>query len=364
MLLVSVFTASVQTVAEEYAWAKDAVDYCSAKGILEGNENGDFMLGDLVTQAQTAALLSRTFKTDDSKKLSVSIVNKNHWAAEHVKKISGYILLPGAFNPDAPASREMFISTLCNIIGMKGRKISVLEEDFDDCKKINPDYAPYLAAAYAEGLLKGSDGHINPTGNLTRAEAVTFIYRALVSTEEAEEIPFSQPEEEVPVQKTTPLLGEAQVTLERAIQWAESKNAAQIFTDAAPFYWKYGELTGIRPEALYAQAALETGYGTYKGKVLPEMNNWAGIKKYGATGDETEDHESFETPEDGVRAHFNHMSAYVGVDPVGEPHGRYKSVKSLTWAGTVKYIEELGGKWCPFADYGDRITALIDEMQN
>ena len=27
------------------------------------------------------------------------------------------------------------------------------------------------------------------------------------------------------------------------------------------------------------------------------MNNWAGIKKYGATGDETEDHETFETPE-------------------------------------------------------------------
>ena len=31
------------------------------------------------------------------------------------------------------------------------------------------------------------------------------------------------------------------------------------------------------------------------------------------------DHETFATPEDGVRAHYNHMAAYVGLAPVGEP---------------------------------------------
>ena len=116
------------------------------------------------------------------------------------------------------------------------------------------------------------------------------------------------------------------------------------FLDAADIYWKYGELTGIRPEVLYAQAAKETAFGNYGGAVLPEMNKFAGIKKYGATGDATEDHESFATPDDGVRAHFNHMSAYVGLEPIGEVHGRYNSVKSLSWAGTVKYVEALGGR--------------------
>lgn len=161
----------------------------------------------------------------------------------------------------------------------------------------------------------------------------------------------------------TPILDEAEITVEEAIEWAESRGAAQRFIDVAPLYWKYGEIFGIRADVLYAQAAKETAFGNYTGKVKPEMNNWAGIKKYGATGDETDDHDSFATPEDGVRAHFNHMSAYVGVEPVGETHGRYKSVSSLPWAGTVKYVEQLGTKWCPDPNYGYSImTDYIDKM--
>ena len=257
----------------------------------------------------------------------------------------------------------------------------VLENDFTDIGKVNPDYVPMLAAAYEAGLLRGSDGRINPSDALTRAEAVTFIHRAMKLTGAADSYspvipdpvsPVPQPETQ-PVTPTvstpdymgyTPLLGAAQITVEQAIRWAKSKNAAQIYIDAAPIYWKYGELTGIRPEVMYAQAALETGFGTYKGKVTPSMNNWAGIKKYGATGDETDDHESFATPDDGVRAHFNHMTAYVGVNPVGETHGRYKSVKTLAWAGTVRYVEELSGKWCPLPEYASKILGLLAEMQN
>ncbi len=53
----------------------------------------------------------------------------------------------------------------------------------------------------------------------------------------------------------------------------------------AEYYWVYGgELTGINPEILYAQAAKETSFGRYTGKVKPEMNNWAGIKIYDPIG--------------------------------------------------------------------------------
>src|SRR5690606_23753435 len=120
--------------------------------------------------------------------------------------------------------------------------------------------------------------------------------------------------------------------------------------------WEYGELTGINPEILYAQAAKETNYGRYTGAVLPEMNNWAGIKVREPMGDRTEDHESFETPEDGVRAHFNHMGVYCGVEPIGEPHPRWYVVMTASWRGTVKYVEDLGGRWAPSPDYGISIV--------
>ncbi len=150
----------------------------------------------------------------------------------------------------------------------------------------------------------------------------------------------------------TPIKTKTKASIEQAQVWAIKKGAHKRFVDVAPFYWKYGELTGINPEILYGQAAKETAYGRYTGKVKPEMNNWAGIKTDKATGDKTYDHEIFDTPEDGVRAQFNHMGIYVGVDPIGEPHGRWYLTSKISWAGTVLKVEDLGGKWAPNPDYG------------
>ncbi len=151
------------------------------------------------------------------------------------------------------------------------------------------------------------------------------------------------------------IVGTSLVSLETAIKWAKSKGAADLFLEAAPLYWKYGKLTGIRPEVLYAQSAKETNFGKYTGVVKAEQNNFAGIKVYGQNGDRQEDHETFATMEDGVRAHFNHMSAYVGLDPIGETHGRYASVVKMPWAGTVTTVLELGAKWAPNSTYGESI---------
>jgi len=160
----------------------------------------------------------------------------------------------------------------------------------------------------------------------------------------------------------TPILGPPQATVAQAQEWARQNNAHQRFIDIAPTYWHYGQLTGIRPEVLYAQSAHETGYGHYGGAVTPDQNNWAGIKVKNPSGDRREDHETFATPEDGVRGHFNHVCAYVGKEPVGQPHDRYYVVKGLSWAGTVKYVEELGGKWAPSPSYGERIVKLLNAL--
>ena len=152
-----------------------------------------------------------------------------------------------------------------------------------------------------------------------------------------------------------PIIGEAQVDAETAKAWAKNKGAAQLFIDAADLYWKYGKETGLRPEVLYAQAAKETAYGKYTGNVVPEQHNFAGIKTVTASGDTTYDHESFATADDGVRAHFNHMAAYVGVQPVGEVHGRYNVVMSTDWAGTIRTVSQLGGRWAPDQEYGNSI---------
>lgn len=150
----------------------------------------------------------------------------------------------------------------------------------------------------------------------------------------------------------TPILGPPQASVAQAQEWARSRGAHQRYIDIAPVYWEIGPKIGIRPEVAYCQAAKETAFGRYGGAVRPEQNNWAGIKTRDAAGDRPEDHETFATPEDGVRAHFNHLAAYVGLPPLGEPHGRYHIVKGFSWAGSIRHVEELGGKWAPDPAYG------------
>ena len=169
---------------------------------------------------------------------------------------------------------------------------------------------------------------------------------------------------EAPVTDGTPIYGDPEVALEQAKQWAMGRGAHQRFVDIADTYWIYGNITGIRADALYCQAAHETNFGRYTGAVKPEQNNWAGIKIVNPKGDNAEDHETFSTPENGVRAHFNHMAAYIGIPPVGNPHERYFIVLQQPWAGKVKFVEELGGKWAPSKTYGEKILQYLGEAKN
>jgi len=160
-----------------------------------------------------------------------------------------------------------------------------------------------------------------------------------------------------PPPKGTPILGAPQATVDQGEAWARSRGASDLFVALATLYWRHGLEYGIRPEMAYAQAAKETGFGRFGGAVTPYMHNFCGLKVYAPKGDAKEDHAAFADDDTGVRAHYQHLAAYVGLAPIGDvADPRYDLVKSLAWAGTVKTIEELGGKWAPSPDYGVSIV--------
>jgi len=160
----------------------------------------------------------------------------------------------------------------------------------------------------------------------------------------------------------TPIVGAPEVTVETAQKWAIEQDAHQRLIGIAPIYWSYGEKTGIRPELLYAQAAYKTDFGHYSGGMPPEYNNWSGISTAYTDDDERGQYEEFADPEQGVRAHFNHISAYIGLKPIGEPHARYQVAASQPWAGAVINLEDLSGKWVSDENYHLQILYLLDQM--
>ena len=162
----------------------------------------------------------------------------------------------------------------------------------------------------------------------------------------------------------TPLIGAAGVSLKQAQKWAEERDAHQRLIDIAPLYWSYSLKTGIRPEVLFAQAAVETDFGHYSGQLSSDYHNWAGILRADAGEAGPEDYEKFASPEEGIRGHFNHIAAYLGLKPLGEPHDRYEIVLKQPWAGSVLNVDQLSGKWAPADDYHILILFLLDQIKN
>lgn len=348
-------TASVN--AAQFDWAKEAVDFCLEREIMSGMENGDLALGDNLTREQMAKMLCDAFGIEANFEMEpvFNDVDNIRWSYGYIGAIAP-LLFGGeekmSLKPEEKVTREEFCATMILAYGLKNgnlRNSKLLDVNFKDADKVSKVYKKLVTIAVERGLMSGSDGEIRPQSLLTRAEACSFLYRAVSVKEGKLTI---EPSQLGVIQSENSMFGEAAVSLETAKAWAEKNGATESFIAAADLYWQYGDLSGIRPDILYAQSAKETGYGKYGGNVIPEQNNFAGIKKYGRSGDAMEDHEDFPTQEDGVRGHFNHMSAYLGLNPIGEPHERYKSVKSMPWAGSVKTLEELGGKWCPDLYYG------------
>ena len=224
---------------------------------------------------------------------------------------------------------------------------------------------------YAESLAGGAqfklDGYTE-SGKAKKAELTSEIKLAglndgkVVYTTIKTAAGNNPPPDLKPPATQTPIVGAAEVTVETARKWAQEHDAHQRMIEIAPLYWTYGEKTGLRPEVLYAQAAYGTDFGHYSGGMPPEYNNWAGISMAEPDGGEADRYEQFADAEAGVRAHFNHLSAYVGLKPIGEPHARYQVVTSQSWAGAVINVEDLSGKWVPHENYHLQILYLLDQM--
>ncbi len=346
---------SFNDLSDNYSWAKEAVTFLAEKGAVSGIEENVFSPKARVTHEQLAKMLVTALNINMTPSMTQTYLDvaSNRWSFPYVETAKDYFPSNtdkpiNEFSPEQFCTREEIAAALVNALGVdiSSENTSDLSEKYADAEQISPSLAGQIAFACRNGILQGADGCLRPKEEVTRAEAAVCLYRAVRLQKDESKASVSE------VSNGTPIAGESTVSLAQAKAWAKSRGAHERFIEIADLYWKYGKEMNIRPEVLYAQAAKETNFGKYTGNVVPEQNNWAGIKTKNASGDTTADHESFATPEDGVRAHFNHMTAYLGKKPSGSTHDRYAMVVSASWAGSIKNAEELGGHWAPDPSYG------------
>ena len=347
---------SFNDLAGDYAWAQEAVAALTEKGAVSGIDDNVFSPKAQVTREQLAKMTVSALEIPTETALTQTYLDvaSNRWSFDSVETAKNFFPQTAdkpinEFFPEQFCSREETAAVLVSALGLDTSSVDAagILEKYDDAEQVSSDLSAQTALACEKGILQGENRLLRPKDNVSRAEAAVLLYRAML---------LQQGKEISAESGGTPIVGESKVTLKQAKNWAQSRGAHERFVKIADLYWKYGKETGIRPDVLYAQAAKETNYGKFTGKVVPEQNNWAGIKTQNASGDTTEDHESFATPEDGVRAHFNHMAAYLGTEPVGKTHDRYAVAASASWAGSIRYAEELGGHWAPEPSYGEDLV--------
>lgn len=159
------------------------------------------------------------------------------------------------------------------------------------------------------------------------------------------------------------IISATEVTAKQAEQWAKSKGATDTFIKLAQLYWKYAPEHGkVNPAIAYIQAAKETGYGKFGGVLNESYNNPCGLKtSVGGADSDPNAHMKFNTWDEGVQAHLDHLALYAGA--TGYPRSNtYDPRHFVTIKGTVVTVNALGGKWAPSLTYGEEINNLYNNL--
>lgn len=155
------------------------------------------------------------------------------------------------------------------------------------------------------------------------------------------------------------IISDTDVLVQCAKEWARRRGATQTFIDLADMYYKYAkEHGGVNPAIAYVQAAKETAYGRYGSVLKADSHNPCGLKMTKGGGDyDASIHMRFDSWDDGVKAHLDHLALYAGAE--GYPLKDTKDPRHFSnLFGKCKTVKSLGGCYAPSKTYGDEVLEL------
>ncbi len=163
------------------------------------------------------------------------------------------------------------------------------------------------------------------------------------------------------------ILAPPRATVDQARAWAESKGATETFLGLAELYWSISPSVGVDPAVAYAQSAKETNFGKFTGVLDETYKNPCGMKRTETGKPEDSDdyiaeaHKRFDSWEDGISAHVDHLALYAGA--AGYPkEGTLDPRHFESLFGRCPTVESLGGNWAPSEDYGVSLRGYVEAM--
>ena len=165
------------------AYYYEAVKWAQEKGITGGIGNGLFGPNQPCTRAQIVTFLWRAAGSPVvNYAMNMSDVPEGSYYAEAVRWALSEGITTGTtgntFSPDSECTRAQAVAFLFRYAASEAVTLQELVSGFSDADSI-PGYAlPAMNWALAEGIVQGDGSRLMPNDSCTRAQIVTFLFRA------------------------------------------------------------------------------------------------------------------------------------------------------------------------------------------
>ena len=166
------------------SWAADAVAFASAHELMNGVTATSFSPDTSMTRGMLAVVLHNLEGNPSAVYTGTfTDVGSGDWYAQAVQWAadSGIIggVGNGAFAPNASITREQLVVMLYRYAGMPASNGSL--SGFSDSARVSNWAQQAMAWAVSNGIVKGSNGALNPQGSATRAEVAQMLMNFVTS---------------------------------------------------------------------------------------------------------------------------------------------------------------------------------------
>lgn len=198
------YTPSFSDVPRNH-WAYKEITEMAAKGIIKGYDNGTFRPNNEVTRAEFAKIMIAAADVDINKSYvsqTFKDVPRHHWAFLYVEYAKPFLTgyksgSTYTYKPDQSAVREDIAVALVRLLRYDQKYKADLNQlkNFRDDDDISKALRPYIAIAIQTDLMKGYNGKFRPQDPITRAEAASLLYRAILDRDDddGEKVVFPDP---------------------------------------------------------------------------------------------------------------------------------------------------------------------------
>ncbi|PJO40227.1 S-layer homology domain-containing protein [Lysinibacillus xylanilyticus] len=161
------------------SWAKEAVQFLTDKGFIQGDEKGNFNPAGTLNRAEAAEILSKALDLKPTGTEDFSDVNENDWFYNAVLATSPELfdgMGNGKFEPKAQLTREQAAKVIVQGYQLTGKADL---SKFSDASKASKWAVSYLETAVENGVINGKGSLLAPQDKISREEFATMVKRTI-----------------------------------------------------------------------------------------------------------------------------------------------------------------------------------------